>query len=77
MAVAERQYLDGTTFATDGQGLTLPLSWHPGNHFANTAMLRACCMNVRTSVSAGYWRDEPDPKPSQAIKLSCSPSRRW
>ncbi|MBV8196461.1 MAG: ABC transporter substrate-binding protein [Candidatus Dormibacteraeota bacterium] len=34
-----KQYLDSTGFNTDGHGLTLPLMWRSGNHFANTSML--------------------------------------
>jgi ABC-type branched-subunit amino acid transport system substrate-binding protein len=62
-----RAYLDSTGFATDGQGLSQPVIWHPGNHFANTAMLGY----TMVANSAGFqgFRADPtgfivDPNPS-------------
>ena len=62
-----RQYLDSTPFAADGQGLTQPLSWRAGNHFANIAMLGY----TMVANSAGFqgFRADPagfitDPNPS-------------
>jgi hypothetical protein len=64
---AVRQYLDGNAFAGDGQGLTQPLRWHAGNHFANVAMLGY----TMVANSAGFqgFRADPagfitDPNPS-------------
>jgi ABC-type branched-subunit amino acid transport system substrate-binding protein len=62
-----RQYLDSTAFVADGQGLSQPLSWHPGNHFANTAML-GYTMVANSGGFQGFRADPvgfiTDPNPS-------------
>lgn len=64
---AVRKYLDSTGFVSDGQGLSQPLAWHAGNHFANIAMLGY----TMVANSAGFqgFRADPtgfivDPNPS-------------
>jgi ABC-type branched-subunit amino acid transport system substrate-binding protein len=62
-----RQYLNSTAFAADGQGLTQPLNWRAGNHFANTSML-AYTMVANTAGFQGFRADPVgfivDPNPS-------------
>lgn len=53
---AVRQYLDGTTFAADGGGLTQPLTWRHGNHFANVSM-KAYVMVASSGRVTGYRPD--------------------
>ena len=62
-----RAYLDSAGFAGDGQGLSQPLTWKPGNHYANIAMLGY----TMVANSAGFqgFRADPtgfivDPNPS-------------
>lgn len=52
-----RAYLDATTFAADGGGLTQPLRWKAGNHFANIEM-KAYSMVASSGRVTGY---RPDP----------------
>lgn len=54
---AVKHYLDTVTFAADGGGLTQPLAWHPGNHFANVEM-KAYAMVASSGRVTGY---RPDP----------------
>jgi ABC-type branched-subunit amino acid transport system substrate-binding protein len=62
-----RQYLDSTPFVADGQGLTQPLSWHAGSHFANIAML-GYTMVANSGGFQGFRADPvgfiTDPNPS-------------
>lgn len=53
---AVKAYLDSTTFAADGNGLTQPLTWRPGNHFANVAM-KAYVMVANSGRVTGYRPD--------------------
>jgi len=64
---AVRAYLDSAAFDGDGNGLTPPLHWKAGNHFANTSMLAYSF--VSNSGSFQGFRADPtgfivDPNPN-------------
>jgi ABC-type branched-subunit amino acid transport system substrate-binding protein len=65
---AVRAWLDSAGFDSNGSGLTQPLKWTPGHHFANLEM-KAYAMVATSGRVTGYRADpagfQVDPAPGQ------------